>query len=232
MKRITLLLLAAASCMVTGCAGQQNTPEYSVVIVDATKTGAVSTVSVQTESAAPPTEPTTASTATESVQTTQSAAITTAKTTKTTAKTSKTAGQTTASGYLLTEPLTSAGTATTTAKLNADGSYTTKEDVSLYIYTYGKLPKNFITKKEAQELGWNGGSLEPYAKGCSIGGSAFGNYEGKLPKKKGRSYYECDIDTRGKSSRGAKRIVYSNDGLVYYTEDHYQTFVLLYGEVT
>ncbi|MGN0647796.1 MAG: ribonuclease domain-containing protein [Oscillospiraceae bacterium] len=111
-----------------------------------------------------------------------------------------------------------------------DGSYTTKEDVSLYLYTYGELPQNFITKKEAQALGWEGGSLEPYAPGCCIGGSYFGNYEGLLPEESGRSYYECDIDTLGKSSRGAKRIVYSNDGLIYYTADHYEHFTLLYGE--
>lgn len=117
-----------------------------------------------------------------------------------------------------------------TKTIDKNGSYTSKEDVALYIHTYGELPKNFITKKEAQRLGWDGGSLEPYAPGKSIGGSYFGNYEGKLPKKKGRTYYECDIDTKGKRSRGAKRIVYSTDGLIYYTPDHYETFELLYGE--
>ena len=114
--------------------------------------------------------------------------------------------------------------------IDRNGSYTSKDDVALYIHTYGELPKNFITKKEAERLGWDGGSLERYAPGKSIGGSYFGNYEGKLPKKKGRTYYECDIDTKGKRSRGPKRIVYSNDGLIYYTPDHYETFELLYGE--
>lgn len=114
--------------------------------------------------------------------------------------------------------------------IDRNGSYTSKDDVALYIHTYGELPKNFITKKEAERLGWDGGSLEPYAPGKSIGGSYFGNYEGKLPKKKGRTYHECDIDTKGKRSRGPKRIVYSNDGLIYYTPDHYETFELLYGE--
>jgi hypothetical protein len=110
------------------------------------------------------------------------------------------------------------------------GTYTTKEDVALYIHTYGHLPDNFITKKEAEKLGWNGGSLEPYASGKCIGGSRFGNYEGILPEKDGRTYTECDIDTLGSDKRGAKRIVFSNDGLIYYTEDHYTTFELLYGE--
>ncbi|MCI9336451.1 MAG: ribonuclease [Lachnospiraceae bacterium] len=114
--------------------------------------------------------------------------------------------------------------------LPEDGTYTTKEDVALYIYLYGKLPGNFITKKEAQKLGWEGGSLEPYAPGKCIGGSRFGNYEGLLPEADGRVYTECDIDTLGQKKRGAKRIVFSNDGLIYYTEDHYESFELLYGE--
>lgn len=110
------------------------------------------------------------------------------------------------------------------------GTYTGKEDVAAYIHTYGHLPDNFITKKDAEKLGWSGGSLEPYAPGKCIGGSRFGNYEGILPEKDGRTYTECDIDTLGAEKRGAKRIVFSNDGLIYYTEDHYETFELLYGE--
>ena len=117
-----------------------------------------------------------------------------------------------------------------TAQIDEDGAYTTKDDVALYIHTYGHLPDNFITKKDAQALGWPGGSLEPYAPGKCIGGSRFGNYEGLLPEADGRTYTECDIDTLGADSRGAKRIVFSNDGLIYYTEDHYETFELLYGE--
>lgn len=112
--------------------------------------------------------------------------------------------------------------------IDENGSYTSKEDVALYIYTYGHLPYNFITKNEARELGWEGGSVEDYAPGCSIGGDRFGNYEGILPE--GKKYTECDIDTLGKKSRGAKRIVFSNDGCIYYTDDHYETFELLYGE--
>lgn len=116
------------------------------------------------------------------------------------------------------------------AVIDENGVYTTKEDVSLYIYTYDCLPQNFITKKEAQALGWEGGSLEPFAPGKCIGGNHFGNYEGILPEEDGRTYTECDIDTLGADKRGAKRIVFSNDGLIYYTEDHYKTFELLYGE--
>lgn len=68
--------------------------------------------------------------------------------------------------------------APTESSIAEDGSYTTKEDVALYIHTYGKLPQNFITKKQARELGWGGGSLEPYAPGMCIGGDRFGNYRG------------------------------------------------------
>lgn len=112
--------------------------------------------------------------------------------------------------------------------LDEDGSYTTCEDVALYLEIYEKLPGNFITKQEARNLGWEGGSLEAYAPGKCIGGDKFGNYEGLLPEAEGRSYRECDIDTLGADSRGAKRIVYSNDGLIYYTEDHYASFTLMY----
>ena len=117
-----------------------------------------------------------------------------------------------------------------TESLPEDGVYTTKDDVALYIHLYGHLPDNFITKDEARDLGWSGGSLEPYAPGKCIGGSHFGNYEGLLPEADGRSYTECDINTMGADSRGAERIVFSNDGLIYYTNDHYESFTLLYGE--
>ena len=118
----------------------------------------------------------------------------------------------------------------TEALLDPDGWYYSAEDVALYLVTYGELPGNFITKNEARKLGWEGGSVQKFKEGAAIGGDKFGNREGILPKADGRQYYECDIDTDGKSSRGAKRIVFSNDGLIYYTEDHYETFILLYGE--
>ena len=114
--------------------------------------------------------------------------------------------------------------------LDPNGSYTSKADVALYIHLYGRLPSNFITKSQARKLGWSGGSLERYAPGKCIGGDTFQNREGLLPKAPGRTYKECDIGTLGSSSRGSKRIVFSNDGLVYYTSDHYKSFTLLYGD--
>ena len=115
------------------------------------------------------------------------------------------------------------------ASVTEDGTYTSKEEVAEYIHLFGHLPDNFITKKEAKKLGWisSEGNLDEVAPGKSIGGDYFGNYEGQLPEEKGRDYYECDIDFTG-GRRGAKRIIYSNDGLVFYTEDHYTTFEQLY----
>jgi hypothetical protein len=111
-------------------------------------------------------------------------------------------------------------------EIEENGVYTTMEDVALYIHTYGKLPLNFMTKKEAKALGWSGGSLEDYAPGMCIGGDRFGNYEGVLPDG---NYHECDINTLRAARRGAERLVYSDDGRIYYTNDHYETFTLLYG---
>ena len=120
------------------------------------------------------------------------------------------------------------------AVIDEDGHYTSKEEVALYIHIYGKLPSNFISKKEAEDLGWKkkqgeAGQLHVVAPGMSIGGSSFGNYEGLLPEKKGRKYYECDINYV-KGNRGAERIVYSNDGWIFYTGDHYESFEQLYPE--
>ena len=98
------------------------------------------------------------------------------------------------------------------------------EHVVLYLDQYGALPDNYITKEEARALGWEGGSVEKYLDGAAIGGDRFGNREGLLPEATGRSYTECDIDTNGQLGRGAKRLVFSNDGLYFYTEDHYETF--------
>lgn len=135
----------------------------------------------------------------------------------------------TETGYSYT-PDTEYTSDTASTDLEEGGVYTAAADVALYIHTYNHLPDNFITKQEARDLGWTGGSLEPYAPGMCIGGDYFGNYEGLLPKQKGRTYTECDINTLGARSRGAERIIFSNDGLIYYTDDHYESFTLLYGE--
>ncbi len=98
-----------------------------------------------------------------------------------------------------------------------------------YLFAHGELPDNFITKAEAQALGWDSSRnyLSDVAPGKSIGGDRFGNYEGQLPKKKGRTFRECDCNYTG-GKRGGERIVYSNDGHVWYTGDHYETFTEMF----
>ncbi len=115
--------------------------------------------------------------------------------------------------------------------IQKDGSHTSKDEVAAYLNEFGELPPNFITKSEATELGWESseGNLWEVAEGKSIGGDRFGNREGLLPAQSGREYYECDINYEG-GYRGAERIVFSNDGLIFYTADHYETFEQLYGE--
>lgn len=105
------------------------------------------------------------------------------------------------------------------------GWYDTMEEVAIYLTFFDELPENYITKKEAQALGWDNrkGNLRKVADGCSIGGDRFGNYEGLLPDAKGRRWTECDIGFDG-GYRNGRRIVFSNDGLIYYTADHYQSF--------
>ena len=124
-------------------------------------------------------------------------------------------------------PATSAKQA---AAIDEDGTYTSKDDVALYIHTYGHLPDNYVTKDEAEDAGWKteGLNIDEACPGKSIGGDRFGNREKKLPTAKGRTWTECDIDYHGGRSRGAKRIVFSNDGLIFYTDDHYKTFEQLY----
>lgn len=126
---------------------------------------------------------------------------------------------------------TKATTTTTTAKyagakVEYGEDYNSRDEVAAYIAAYGELPPNYITKNEAYDLGWKDeySTVAQAAPGMSIGGDKFGNYEGILPKKKGRQYYECDIDYK-KGNRNAKRIVFSNDGLIFYTDDHYESFI-------
>lgn len=119
--------------------------------------------------------------------------------------------------------------------VSEDGEYDTKDEVCAYLVQYHELPSNYMTKKEARKLGWEGGALNRLIDGMCIGGDYYGNYEGVLPDVKGREYHECDIDTLSGSSRGPKRIVYSGDDdnedwNIYYTDDHYETFTLLWGD--
>ena len=100
------------------------------------------------------------------------------------------------------------------------------ENVVLYLYYYDELPDNYITKKEARSLGWEGGTPERYLEGSAIGGDSFGNREGLLPAGK---YTECDLYTLGKDERGAERLVFTDDEY-YYTGDHYASFTQVWVE--
>ena len=217
-RRLPYVLLAILVCLaLIGCGRKSKkaveTTGYDIEIVDATKAPAVNAT---TEAA---TVPVTTTAATEAATTVPATAAPTTE-----APTTK-APETTAA------PTTAAPTtaAPTKAAIDENGTYTSKEDVALYIHTYGKLPKNYITKSEAEDLGWisSKGNLGRVAPGKSIGGDRFGNYEGQLPKARGRNYTECDIDFDG-GYRNSKRIIFSNDGLIFYTEDHYETFEQLY----
>ena len=112
-----------------------------------------------------------------------------------------------------------------------DGVYSDAGHVALYLHTYRKLPSNYISKTKAREQGWiqERGNLWDVLPGMSIGGGPFLNEEGVLPDRDGRSWKECDIDYAG-GARNEKRLVWSNDGLIYYTQNHYRSFTCIYGE--
>lgn len=124
-----------------------------------------------------------------------------------------------------TEPESSKNSTLEAINVKEDGKYSTKMEVAAYLYKFNKLPSNFITKNKAMDLGWKAseGNLWKVTDKMSIGGDKFGNLEGLLPKKSGRQYYECDINYKG-GNRGPERIVFSNDGLIFYTKDHYSNF--------
>ena len=238
MKRLIALLLALTMTFGLGGCGDAELNEALVngaidvltdIVIDST--GDSATTDDDDAPAPSSTVQSTTSAASKPAATTQ--ATTTAPATSTSAAATTTAESTTATTTTATAA-TKATTTTTAATqaelLDEEGWYYSADDVALYLWTYGYLPGNFITKADARKLGWEGGSVEDYAPGCAIGGDKFGNREELLPTARGRQYYECDIDTNGRSSRGAKRLVFSNDGLIYYTDDHYESFTLLYGE--
>lgn len=110
--------------------------------------------------------------------------------------------------------------------LQEDKYYYSKEDVADYIHTYGKLPSNYITKKQAQKMGWNPkeANLWDIKEGAVIGGDYFGNYEELLPENE---YKEADVNYDG-GHRNAERLVFDEDGNIYYTKDHYESFERIY----
>ena len=240
-RKLSLFTLLIALMVLTGCGGSKTAPVRDTAVatiasVAATETPTPEVTATPTPTELPVAEATVTPTPEESVDTTPEATevveptdppAVEATATPTPEPTATPTPEPTATPTPepTATPTPSPEPVQVTAAIDANGSYTSKDDVALYIHTYGTLPGNFITKKEAQALGWPGGGLEDYAPGKCIGGDYFGNYEGKLPDG---NYHECDIDTLGKSSRGAKRIIYSDTGAIYYTSDHYDSFTQLY----
>lgn len=114
--------------------------------------------------------------------------------------------------------------ATKTSAANIDDL--TKEQVVVpYVKRHGRLPDYYITKKEAREKGWIAaeGNLCDVLPGKAIGGDVFGNREASLPDKSGRTWYEADLNYNC-GRRNADRLLFSSDGLIFVTYDHYKTF--------
>ena len=116
-----------------------------------------------------------------------------------------------------------------TVSVTKKGKYTAGDEVAAYIHQFGRLPSNYISRDEAKALGWTNkkDNLGEVAPGRIIGGDNFQNKEKLLPAAEGRVWHECDVD-RNDGRRSDKRIVYSNDGLIYYTPDNHKTFIRLY----
>lgn len=104
--------------------------------------------------------------------------------------------------------------------------YCSYKEVAAYIHTYKTLPSNYMTKEEAHQKGWDGGNPQYDIGGnVYIGGDRFANLEKILPA--GEEYYECDVDYMDEN-RGSNRLIYTSDGKVYYTNDHYESYKELY----
>ena len=131
------------------------------------------------------------------------------------------------SSYVETPALSTQDEVTYTPPVEEGEYYYDLENVVLYLDYYGELPDNYITKSEARSLGWEGGTPERFLEGSAIGGDRFGNREGTLPDG---DYTECDLNTNGESKRGAERLVFSDDGRYYHTEDHYESFTQVWVE--
>lgn len=103
-------------------------------------------------------------------------------------------------------------------------------DAVLYFMKEKELPSYYVDKVTAGKAGWRDwkGNLNDVLPGKMIGGDIYRNIEGKLPYSQGRIWYEADINYE-RGYRNRQRILYSNDGLIFVTYDHYETFYEITG---
>lgn len=87
--------------------------------------------------------------------------------------------------------------------------YKSKEEVAAYLAVFHRMPDNYVS--QASKPGQ-----------CTTRG-VFTNVQEILPVN--YTYIEMDIDAEYGQMRGKKRIVFSNTFRIFYTEDHYKSFV-------
>lgn len=97
--------------------------------------------------------------------------------------------------------------------------------IDVLLLSGNPLPQQYVTKAQAKKAGWKPAllNLRSVISNGTIGGDIYKNLEEKLPSAQGRIWYEADINYTG-GARNSSRILYSNDGLVFVTYDHYLTF--------
>lgn len=114
-------------------------------------------------------------------------------------------------------------------ELAAFGREVGLEDVPGFVETVvalrnnGRLPERYVPKETAHRRGWRGGGLCSVWPGHVIGGDLFHNFSQELPDAPGRVWREADLDETCRS-RGPARLIFSSDGLIYVTTDHYFTY--------
>jgi len=112
------------------------------------------------------------------------------------------------------------------AEASPDVNQLSSEQVVIpYLKAHHRLPDYYLTKEAAREQGWSPekGNLCDVLPGKIIGGDHFFNRDGQLPDKRGRKWFEADLNYDC-ATRNADRLLYSNDGLIFVTYDHYRTF--------
>lgn len=99
------------------------------------------------------------------------------------------------------------------------------DGVDMYVALNGRLPDRYITQAEAKKQGWKKalGNLDDVLPGKIIGGDIYKNRDHRLPEAPNRVWHEADFNYSG-GYRNSFRLLFSNDGLIFVTYDHYMTF--------